>query len=79
MSGRDKEPSEATLLCDNSINELNFLMMGDLYNGGDSNQYSPSPNKGLSADKYNQMTKLDEEEENVDFMQMFNKFQNQKK
>lgn len=70
--------SDATLLCDQSINELNMLMMNELYNADSANYSQASPDKGLSADKYNQLTKLDDDEENVDFMQMFQHFQKHK-
>ena len=70
-----------TLVCDYSENNLNQLFMkskamalevGDYSYAGqtDLNSHS-SPAKS----EFNQMTKLDDEEENVDFIQMFNQYQ----
>jgi hypothetical protein len=72
MSDLRKDSSEATLICDYSLNDLNMLMMS---NQEVDSPEGHSPQKGFSTDKFNQLTKLDEEEENVDFMQMFNQFQ----
>lgn len=41
--------------------------------GTEFNSNQTSPYKG-SPDKFGQLTKLDEEEENVDFLQMYNQF-----
>ena len=72
-----KGSDDVTLICDYSINELNQLMFSQqesdlIIPSGYSTSLQPSPVKGISNDKYNQLTKLEDDEENVDFMLMFN-------
>lgn len=75
-----KASDDVTLICDYSVNDLNQLMFSGQDNdlqipSGYSTSMQPSPVKGISNDKYNQLTKLNDDEENVDFMLMFNQFQ----
>lgn len=74
MSDFENERSQhsaATLICDYSANDLNQLLFQSNEANDDMTQLNSlhtSPGKQSSADKYNQLTKLDDEEENVDFV-----------
>lgn len=87
----DRSP---TLVCDYSENDLNLLFLKskqmEQENGGDATHLgtlrgdlnshsSPGKVSGNSGDKFNQMTRLDDEEENVDFIAMFNQYQMQQR
>ena len=78
----DRSP---TLVCDYSENDLNQLFLKskqmEQEHGGDANlrtelnsHSSPGKISGNSGDRFNQLTKLDDEEENVDFIGMFNQY-----
>ena len=80
------EQSSATLICDYSVNDLNQLLFtcNEQTDNSELHSQQTSPMKTSSKkqykttgspDKYNQLIKLDDEEENVDFMAMFNQFQ----
>ena len=81
MSDFENERSQhsaATLICDYSANDLNQLLLQSNEANDEMTQLNSlhtSPGKQSSADKYNQLTKLDDEEENVDFVSLFNQYQ----
>lgn len=82
----DRSP---TLVCDYSENDLNQLFLKskqmEQEHGGDASHLgnlrgdlnshsSPGKISGNSGERFNQLTKLDDEEENVDFIGMFNQY-----
>lgn len=82
------EEQSPTLICDYSENELNQLFfnqygsLGTGHYGGESQSITnSSPGKrsmgaaSSPADRYHQLTKLDDEEENVDFIELFTQYQ----
>ena len=81
MSKFENDPSQRsgnTLVCDYSVNDLNQLLIqsNEQHEETEHNSLNTSPGKVSTGDKYNQLTKLDDDEENVDFMQMFSQYHN---
>ena len=85
-----RHSSSATLNCDYSENDLNQLLMSAEVSPGRVGYQEESPdsrgkrvasatNEHGSTDKYSQLTRLQEDEENVDFMQMFQQYQLQQR